>query len=96
MVAILPVEPLRKLEDLMNWLTDMDWAWWPLLSVRPPRTKDIDNRVLLKITAFFGSAAGLTVVALHFLKTGTASPREAAICLGYAWTNGPGKRPPGW
>ena len=27
----------------MNGLTDMDWGWWPVVSLRPPKDKDIDN-----------------------------------------------------
>ncbi|MEQ2008188.1 MAG: hypothetical protein ABMA26_15430 [Limisphaerales bacterium] len=56
---------MRKLEDLMNWMTDMDWGWWPVLSMRPPKDGDMDNRVLLKISPIFGSVAGLI---LYFLR----------------------------
>jgi hypothetical protein len=48
-----------KLENFMNWLTDMDWGWWPVLFLRPPQDKDMDNRVLLKMTLFSGSVVGL-------------------------------------
>jgi len=50
---------MRKVEDFMNQLTDMDWEWWPLLSSRPPKDHFIDNLVLLKITPFFGFPMGL-------------------------------------
>jgi hypothetical protein len=50
---------MRLIEDFMNWLTDMDWGWWPVVSLRPPKDEDIDNRVLFKISPIFGSMAGL-------------------------------------
>jgi len=28
-----------QLENLINGLTDMDWGWWPVLFLRPPKTK---------------------------------------------------------
>ncbi|MEJ0089489.1 MAG: hypothetical protein WDM80_07065 [Limisphaerales bacterium] len=38
----------------MNWLTDKDWGWEPLLSLRPPKNQDIDNRIVLRLAPFFG------------------------------------------
>ena len=49
----------REIEDFMNWLSDMDWAWWPVVSLRPQKDREIDNRVLLRISPIFGSAAGI-------------------------------------
>jgi hypothetical protein len=48
-----------KLENFMNWLTDMDWGWWPILFLRPPKDQEMDNLVLLKMTPFFGSVVGI-------------------------------------
>jgi len=50
---------MRKLENFMNWLTDMDWGWWPVVSLRPEKDRDIDNKVLLQISPIFGSVFGL-------------------------------------
>jgi hypothetical protein len=50
---------VKRIEDFMNWLTDMDSGWWPVVSFRPPKDRDIDNRVLFKISPVFGSAVGL-------------------------------------
>jgi hypothetical protein len=47
------------MEEIMNWLADMDWLWWPVVFLRPPKDRDIDNRVLLKMTPFFGPVIGL-------------------------------------
>ncbi|NOU20362.1 MAG: hypothetical protein HOO93_00990 [Methyloglobulus sp.] len=48
----------------MNWLTDMDWGWWPIVSLRPPKDRDIDNRVLFKISPVFGGMAALLCIVL--------------------------------
>ena len=56
---------MRQLEDFMNGLTDMDWGWWPVVSLRPPKDKDIDNKVLFQISLVFGSVLGLI---LFFLR----------------------------
>jgi hypothetical protein len=53
---------LDRLENFMNWLTDMDWGWWPVLSLRPPKDKDMDNLVLLKMTFLSGSVVGLLLL----------------------------------
>jgi hypothetical protein len=50
---------MRRFENFMNWLTDMDWGWWPVVSLRPQKNQDIDNKVLLKLSLVFGSAVGL-------------------------------------
>ncbi|MDB6032623.1 MAG: hypothetical protein JWM16_2961 [Verrucomicrobiales bacterium] len=50
---------MRTLEDLSNWFSDIDWTWWPLLSLRPPKNENISNRALFKITSFFGPGAGV-------------------------------------
>lgn len=43
----------------MNWLTDMNSGWWPFLYLRPPKTKEIDNSLLLKISIRYGLFYGL-------------------------------------
>lgn len=50
---------IDKIEHFMNRLTDMDWGWWPVLFLRPPKDKDMDNLVLLKMTLFGGSVVGV-------------------------------------
>jgi hypothetical protein len=73
---------VKALVKFMNWLTDMDWGWWPLLSARPSKDSPIDRTVLLKITPFFGSAAGLVIgVIEHHL----ASPLRVAADLLIGW-----------
>ena len=48
-----------RIESAINWLTDIDWMWWPLLSLRPKRTDRCKGSRLKKtglaIIPFFGS-----------------------------------------
>jgi hypothetical protein len=81
----LPFDTKRRIEDLMNWLSDRDWGWWPLLSLRPPRTKVIDGLLLWKITAGFGTAAGVILVALHLWRTGGVTLQVLATYLMFGW-----------
>ena len=55
---------MQRIENLMNRLTDADWGWWPVVFLRPPRDRDIDTPVLLKMTRVFGLGAGLIAIAL--------------------------------
>ena len=55
---------MNKIISVMNWLTDMDWSWWPLLRCRPAKNEYIDNLVVLKITPFFGTIAGLIPISM--------------------------------
>lgn len=64
---------MRKLEDAMNELTDMDWGWWPFLSLRPPRDQEMDNLLLLKMSLCFGSALG-PIAFLFFSLVGLVRP----------------------
>ncbi len=52
---------MQKLEEFMNSLTDRDWGWWPVVSLRPPKTKEIQNFRLLKMTAVFGPVTALLI-----------------------------------
>lgn len=53
---------MQQLEDFVNSLTDQNWGWWPVLSLRPPKDSDIDNLTLLKMTCFLGPATGLVML----------------------------------
>ncbi len=50
---------MKNVEEILNSLTDKDWGWWPVIHLRPPKDKDIDNSVLLKLTPVFGSFAAI-------------------------------------
>ena len=66
---------IDQIEDFMNKLTDMDSGWFPVLSLRPTKDKDIDNVVLVKLSLVFGSAIGVILLLLNFTK-------EVGISLG--------------
>jgi len=57
---------IRKIVDFMNWLTDMDWGWWPVIRLRPSKENYIDSKLVLMITPIFGSTAGLIVAFFGF------------------------------
>jgi hypothetical protein len=64
---------MKAMINFLNWLTDMDWGWWPLLRFRPPKDKDIDGGVIFRITPFFGTATGILIGApQHHLQSPTA------------------------
>lgn len=55
---------MNKIINSMNWLTDLDWGWWPLLKYRPQKAERIDIIVVAKITPFFGTLVALLVILL--------------------------------
>jgi hypothetical protein len=57
---------MRKLEDFMNSLTDQDWGWWPVVFLRPPKNREINSIVLLKMMCFFGPVTGLVIFLVRF------------------------------
>jgi hypothetical protein len=73
---------MRPLEELMNSLTDMDWGWWPVVFLRPPKHKDMDMVVLLKMTCFFGPMTALVVLLGRFMRMGraTLSATDLLLC----------------
>lgn len=58
------------LEHFVNRLTDMDWGWWPFLHLRPNRDQDIDDRLLARMSLYYGSTYG-AVLAGYFALHGT-------------------------
>jgi hypothetical protein len=59
---------MNPIIDALNWLSDQDWSWWPLLRYRPPKNRMISNTLVFKLTPFFGSLSGLAIAAIaqHF------------------------------
>jgi hypothetical protein len=49
---------MTPLQIKMNKLTDMDSGWWPFLGLRPKKEAVMNTRLLLKMTALFGSLSG--------------------------------------
>jgi len=52
---------MRRIEDFMNWLTDKDWTWEPVLSWRPAKPQNIDNRIIVRLAPIFGCLPALVV-----------------------------------
>ena len=76
---------MRKLEEVMNWLTDMDWGWWPVLTLRPPKERDIDNIVLVKMTTWFGTVIAIIVLLLRFRRTHILTAGEIVGSILFGW-----------
>lgn len=73
---------MSRLVDLLNWFTDMDWGWWPLLKYRPAKVEYLDSRVLVKITPFFGTLTGLVFC---YIANAFASLTDVFVCLVSGW-----------
>lgn len=73
---------MNKLSSFMNWLSDMDWGWWPLLKYRPAKDRDIDSGVLFKVTPLFGSLAGVLIAAGSSL---LRDPLAVVGCIVVGW-----------
>jgi hypothetical protein len=44
----------HRFEDRINALSDQDWAWWPLLALRPRRDEALSEARLFVIALVFG------------------------------------------
>jgi len=73
---------MRRFEDAMNWLTDMDGGWWPFLRLRPARNQPMDNARLLRMSFHFGPLYGLLVFFWYlFVGFVPSSPVWAVFCV---------------
>jgi len=61
---------MRWLEDSINALTDMDWQWYPYLSLRPEKHETMDSLYLCKVTAYYAPVFGVFSVLLMFILPG--------------------------
>lgn len=70
---------MRTLENFMNRLTDMNSGWWPFLHLRPESNQLIDNKVLLKMSIYYGPLYGV-ILAFVLVLPGIPelSPRAVA------------------
>jgi len=76
---------MQRIEDLMNWLTDRDWSWWPVVSLRPDKATEIDTWRLLKMSGAFAAIPGLVFVWFSVKPDPTlpAGPVAFYLLLGY-------------
>jgi len=68
----------HHLEDRINALSDQDWAWWPLLSLRPRRDEPLSEARLFLIAIVFGGLCAAASVVLLWLLFGPPLPLAAA------------------
>lgn len=54
---------ISKLESAVNWLSDRDWFWWPVLFLRPARNEPFSWALIIGLS-FFGSLVAHSVVLL--------------------------------
>lgn len=70
------------MENFLNRLTDMDWGWWPFISLRPNKNEEMNNTRVAKIAAYFGGVYGaLLYLAFIFPKNGFNHIEVAASVL---------------
>ena len=68
-------------ETVLNRLTDADWGWWPVLSLRPAKDQDIDNLILVKLSLVFGPSAGFLAAFLVGVLLGIPSWRIFVVAI---------------
>lgn len=56
----------RRWHDRVNALSDQDWAWWPLLALRPRRDQALSQTRLLVIALVFGGACAVASALLYW------------------------------
>jgi hypothetical protein len=55
---------VKAVMEALNWLSDLDWGWWPLLRLRPEKSEQMTSRLVLRLTPLFGTLAGLAIAAI--------------------------------
>jgi hypothetical protein len=60
----------HRVEDRINALSDQDWAWWPLLALRPRRDEALSEARLFVIALVFGGLCAAFAVLLLYLLFG--------------------------
>ena len=71
----------HRFEDRVNALSDLDWAWWPLLALRPRRDEPLSEARLFIIALVFGSVCAAFSVLLMYLLFG--EPLDSARLLSF-------------
>ncbi|ODV16114.1 MAG: hypothetical protein BGP24_17175 [Lysobacterales bacterium 69-70] len=64
----------HRFDDRINALSDQDWAWWPLLALRPRREQPLSEARLFLIALLFGGLCAAVSVALVWLLFGSPLP----------------------
>lgn len=76
---------LRKIEAFANHLSDMDWGWWPLRSLRPARDQEISQSLILKLCAVHATVLGLLFAGLYYWRMPDATLGGAVKAFLFGW-----------
>jgi len=83
---------LNAIENFFNWQSDMDWAWGPLLFLRPPRTMRMTLAFWLKlfgltvvVSAPFSVALGFWLIWYDYNTARHHTPKAAPVAATEAW-----------
>jgi hypothetical protein len=71
---------MDRLEAIANWLSDRDWLWWPLLSLRPPRDRPMTNRMVFQLS-LLGSMLIEMLIGMMLVAGGSRLSREWVTSL---------------
>jgi hypothetical protein len=57
---------MQWLENAINWVSDQDWAWWPMLFLRPAKNEVMTTARIWKIAVYVGTLT-VAIVALPYI-----------------------------
>ena len=73
---------MKPIINFFNWLSDLDWGWWPFLKHRPEKHERMEPRLILRMTPFYGTILGLTFL---LIVDETPDPVWLPVIFGVAW-----------
>lgn len=76
---------MTGLQNKLNDLSDKDWGWWPLLSIRPKKDERMTSGLLLKLTAVVGSCSGAWAATVIHLRHNDVSLRATMLIVMLSW-----------
>lgn len=71
---------LSRIESVFNYVSDRDWAWWPLLRLRPSKTERFSFRLVFAL-AFSAVAVASTIVLLLRVASHRTPSLEAVVVV---------------
>ncbi len=74
---------MRTVENFMNRLTDMDSGWWPFLHLKPATSQLMDNRLLVKMSLYYGSFYGAVFSIITVLPDMAEYSLFAIVSIGF-------------
>jgi hypothetical protein len=70
---------VRGMEDVANWISDMDRSWWPFGFLRPVPDARISSFRVALIAMLYGVFAGMLASALVAVSLGTTGHSVVAL-----------------